>query len=916
MWRVLYLALLLSFILLFTGCSKKKKSDKQEKTPISAYKEDKRTSAIKRLKKASKEYFAINFEDNIPTFIGMNFPIPQSVGTNPVIQALYFIKEYKDIFGFKDPSIELFPDRINTLSGGIKLVVFKQKHANVPVFGSNLVIGIYQNKVIFASGRWLLPESKLELPKLNSTQALEKANKYFTDMKILGLPKLVIFNGKILGLDNKKSIYAWQIPLEGIDTSGKYVKGLLILNAYNGKKEFFASSIAEAKRFNIYNVSAFINPNVCILTINLIYTQDGPAPGYTPGTDPLLDDLYAYSHAVYDFFLEEFNRDSLDNDGIPFNMFGKWNVDNAMSIGPCMSFGNDFTTLSTVGHEFIHGIIGFTSGLIYANQPGALNESFADVFAELLEEKKGGGADWLMCRRSGSCYRNLRNPPDKGHPDHMDDFVPCPPGQSPSSGNDFCGVHTNSGIPNKVAYMLAKGGAHRGFTINPIGVEKVEDLYYTTMLLLPSNASFAVAANSFVFFASLFNRLGMYGFTSEDLCNVRNAWASVGVLPQGDKDCDGVLDNFDADDDGDGIPDSMDNCPDVFNPDQTNTDREIANHPNAPPGVIADDLGDACDPDMDGDGVVDAYDNDGDGIPDEVNDTCLIPYSPYSDRFLYSYNPGNNDYWCTDNDNDGILNPDDNCLDVYNPLQEDLDGDNIGDKCDPDIDGDRVLNEEDNCVYVRNPGQEDSDKDGFGDACDNCPTSNPSNEDLDGDGFPDQPDADGDGAGDVCDLDDDNDGVPDTSDTCPGLRNFNRDFDNDGKDTACDPDEAYIFDKGQVIDISPNEVVKIAFNPCLFNNGCPNIIGEDFRSPVTFRTYAENVNVRIVDEEGNIIMIGRYEGYDTNQRKVYDASFLVDPETYFKSPDSEMAFRNKKYFLEIVAGPNAPGQIDVIIEFR
>lgn len=36
-----------------------------------------------------------------------------------------------------------------------------------------------------------------------------------------------------------------------------------------------------------------------------------------------------------------------------------------------------------------------------------------------------------------------------------------------------------------------------------------------------------------------------------------------------------------------------------------------------------------------------------------------------------------------DVDNDGVLNPVDNCIDTYNPAQEDLDMDLIGDACDP-----------------------------------------------------------------------------------------------------------------------------------------------------------------------------------------------------------------------------------------
>ena len=126
--------------------------------------------------------------------------------------------------------------------------------------------------------------------------------------------------------------------------------------------------------------------------------------------------------------------------------------------------------------------------------------------------------------------------------------------------------------------------------------------------------------------------------------------------------------------------------------------------------------------------------------------------------------------WAPDADQDGILGLVDNCPMAANPLQEDADGDDVGDECDQcpgfndlvDSDGDEVADGCDacpgfadhldfdkdgkadgcdNCRFAANADQADPDEDGIGSACDNCPD----------DANPDQADSDGDGFGNVCD---------------------------------------------------------------------------------------------------------------------------------------------------------------------
>lgn len=253
----------------------------------------------------------------------------------------------------------------------------------------------------------------------------------------------------------------------------------------------------------------------------------------------------------------------------------------------------------------------------------------------------------------------------------------------------------------------------------------------------------------------------------------------------------------DGDSDGDGVPDSKDNCP-LPNPDQTNAD--------------GDSSGDACDIDDDNDNILDEQeilletdpskaDSDGDGLNDFTETDGGNKVDTDGDGTLDALDldsdadgVGDKDEGLTDSDSDGTSDwrdPDDDGDSVLtkDELPGDTDGDGTTDRLDNDDDGDSIptLIEE---TFDKALGRPDNDKDGI-------PAYLDTESDGDGKGDKDEgtSDADGDTApnfldpndSDGPDGDSDGDGVANNKDNCILIPNPDQvDTDGDGSGDACD----------------------------------------------------------------------------------------------------------------------------------
>src|SRR5690349_1427099 len=91
---------------------------------------------------------------------------------------------------------------------------------------------------------------------------------------------------------------------------------------------------------------------------------------------------------AYHFFSNVFGRDSYDDDGatmITVNNDPTIACPNANWNGVTTNYCDGVTSDDVVAHEWGHAYTEYTHGLIYQWQPGALNESYSDIWGETLD---------------------------------------------------------------------------------------------------------------------------------------------------------------------------------------------------------------------------------------------------------------------------------------------------------------------------------------------------------------------------------------------------------------------------------------------------------------------------------------------------------------------------------------------------
>ncbi len=253
-------------------------------------------------------------------------------------------------------------------------------------------------------------------------------------------------------------------------------------------------------------------------------------------------DVHWAMEKVYDFYLTQLSRNSYNNlggliknyvhTGIGYNN-ASWNgTYNVMNYGDgdgvnCLPF----VSIDVTGHEFTHGVVQYTAGLIYQGESGALNESFADIMGTAIEFYASSSPDWLCGEDfilTPPYYgRSMSNPNACSDPDTYNGSYWADPS---NIYNDHGGVHINSGVQNFWFYLLSQGGSgtndiSHSYSVTGIGINSATRIAYRNLAYyLGTNSNYM---NSY--YGSLQAAEDLFGSTSAQVSAVRAAWYAVGI---------------------------------------------------------------------------------------------------------------------------------------------------------------------------------------------------------------------------------------------------------------------------------------------------------------------------------------------------------------------------------------------------
>ncbi|KFM95262.1 M4 family peptidase [Bacillus clarus] len=423
---------------------------------------------------------------------------------------------------------------------GTTLVRMQQTYEGKEVYGHQLTAHVDKKGVIKSvsgDSAQNLKQEDLKKP-INLSQEEAKQyiyTKYGNDIKFISEPEVkeVIFVDE----NNGQASNAYQVTFAA--ATPNYVSGTYLVNAHNGDmlknmvqesglkaSEKLVGALKESRKSNLTSLTGTGKDDLGISrtfgiskqsdgkyaladytrgqgieTYDVNYRDITKEERYYPGklatsTSTTFNDSKAVSAhylatKVYDFYKDKYKRNSFDNKGQKVvSVVHAWdsedtndpkNWQNALSAdnGSMLVYGDPIVkAFDVAGHEFTHAVTSSESNLEYSGESGAINEALSDIMGTAIEKYINNGKfNWTMGEQTGSVFRDMENPssvPSSAGVPYPDDYSEF----NNFNGWDNGGVHFNSSIINKAAYLIAKGGTHNGVTVKGIGEDKMFDIFH------------------------------------------------------------------------------------------------------------------------------------------------------------------------------------------------------------------------------------------------------------------------------------------------------------------------------------------------------------------------------------------------------------------------------------------------------
>ncbi|HYB99849.1 MAG TPA: M4 family metallopeptidase [Candidatus Limnocylindrales bacterium] len=331
-------------------------------------------------------------------------PQARALAAAPRARAEAFLDEHGRLFGLSS-SRELGHRRTRRERSGAAHVIFDQSHHGLDVFGARLIVHLDEQGRVRAANGVTVPGIDIDpIARIDAEQARRAAlggdaGQGAGEATVL---RLLVFPQGLLQGATPVARLAYEVEVRG----GERVRELVYVDAMGGKILERITGVHQALSRRLYDGQ--------YAAASLLWTEGDPLPFGEANADSILDN----TELSYELFANVSSGTYVSYDGADHLMEAVADIGqvqpttcpNAYWDGTSTNFCNEVTSDDIVAHEWAHAYTEHTGGLIYAYQPGALNESYSDIFGELVDLGNGTGNDLPdAVRAEGVCSQHARN---------------------------------------------------------------------------------------------------------------------------------------------------------------------------------------------------------------------------------------------------------------------------------------------------------------------------------------------------------------------------------------------------------------------------------------------------------------------------------------------------------------------------